>query len=461
LGDTADITIGDFLMNDPALSFLCDPFKIQVKLALGLQYQPFQDEIQCSFTSALGNATSAMSSFLGGDFVGGGGWDSWLQMTTVPQNNQMGAMLLAQGELDARLEANTENAKLEANWGGGFLSWKDCTTNTTATGTTNFSNSNVNSASVVGNGVTSYTDAASGRFVGNTAYDNSRVNYYNSSGTVVGATQTNQDCTIKTPGSAIASIIPYFSTQSLQQAGIAQDLNEIVNALVNKILDKGMDMLSSGGLLGSSSSQNTSVTSAAYSQEVTDYLAALASSTNSTTGNISNSYYNSDGTINFSQTFANQALALEAINSQISIENQYLSAQNNIYKLLDDTQNAFTSSACSASTDIVNQITGNYTGVKDLPWNKKDVALATTTANSNLTALSATADAVTAATDDSTVPSLVQNLPKTFHSSLSAISYSTGDAFLQIKTWLAGKVTTYKTACNITNQSLLSELGVQ
>ena len=51
--NTADITVGDFLMNEPALDFLCDPFKIQVKLAIGLQYRPFKQQIECSFTLQL------------------------------------------------------------------------------------------------------------------------------------------------------------------------------------------------------------------------------------------------------------------------------------------------------------------------------------------------------------------------------------------------------------------------
>ena len=73
----------------------------------------------------MGNVTDAMNKFAEGDFVGGGGWDSWLQITTNPQNNPMGAMILAEVELDARLAAKKEIQMTETAWGNGFMSFKD------------------------------------------------------------------------------------------------------------------------------------------------------------------------------------------------------------------------------------------------------------------------------------------------------------------------------------------------
>jgi hypothetical protein len=223
LTDTADITIGDFLLNNKDLKFLCDPFKINVQLALGLQYRPFSEDIKCSFTSATGNITDAYNNFVGGDFIGGGGWNSWLQLTTVPQNNQMGAMMIAQGELDARIEAQQEQAKLEANWGNGFLSWKKCEKENTA-------------------------GADPEDFV-----------YDESTGTSSAPTQTEmgQTCTIQTPGQAIADQLSWISSTDLRQSEIANDINEIINALANQLIVQGMQMFTGSGLLGAGKSSST------------------------------------------------------------------------------------------------------------------------------------------------------------------------------------------------------------
>jgi hypothetical protein len=227
LQDTADITIGDFIMNDPALEFLCDPFKIQVKLALGLQYRPFKDQIECRFTDALGNVNEAMNTFLDGDFIGGGGWDSWLQLTTVPQNNQMGAMILAQSELDARIEANKNIQLIEADWGGGFMSWKECTDS---------QGQKVNSLG---------------------GLDMQNTNTVSADGTFSSATlgPSNTTCTIQTPGGLIANKINWVDTSTLRELELADDINAIVNALMNQLLIQGMQALSEGGLLGSGSRQ--------------------------------------------------------------------------------------------------------------------------------------------------------------------------------------------------------------
>jgi len=444
--DTADITVGDFLLRDPALNFLCDPFKIQIKLALGLQYRPFKEQIRCSFTGALGNVNDAMNNFVNGDFIGGGGWNSWLQITTVPQNNQMGAMMLAQAELDARIVGNTTNVLHEANWGGGFMSWKDCNLETNEV---------------------AETDAP--------VYDEeiqamSRDRYAE----ITGQRRDESGCVIKTPGGVIANKINWVDTSTLRELELANDFNAIINAVADQLITMGLSSISESGLLGSGKPKAPTAYSdyMTYLKQQETLLNNQKNLGNTATGNTTNTNsatnnsvsYNTSGAINFSQPFANKAVALDSINSQIATENQYLATQNNIYNLLDATQNTFTSSVCSTSiiNEATNQITGNYTGVKDLSWNKIDVVLASTSASNNLSTLNIVSSSVQNTTVDSAIPGIVQPLTtmNTLHSAASVVSYSTGGtAYENIKSWVATKINANR-AC-LSNISTLGQWGIQ
>jgi hypothetical protein len=464
LRNTADITVGNFLMNDPALSFLCDPFKIQIKLALGLQYRPFRENIRCTFTGALNNVSNAMRDFTNGNFINGGGWDSWLQMTTVPQNNAMGAMMIAQAELNARLESTTHNAELEAGWGGGFMSWKDCPTQ---------------------------IESLEESFGVASEDTNNRFARY---AQATGQQRGKDGCVIKTPGGVIANKINWVDTTTLRELELADDLNEILYALANQLIMKGLGSLQESGLLGGGRQREDT----SY-QDYMNYLNALdqqqrlqASSSlllNSslnpnpnpqnlpaTSGSNSlnfegssvssaSSIVNSSGSFNnFSDNFATRDIALGTINSQINTENQFFTAQDNIFKLLDATQNVFLSSSCSESVrmEAIEQITGDFTGLKDLLWNKKDVAAAEMVANDNISALNESRNNIISNPESSAVVGLVQSLSvlDSLHSTGSVADYSTGGvSYEQIKTWVVSKVNNNR-AC-VDNISALSPWGIQ
>lgn len=427
--NTADITVGDFLMNEPALDFLCDPFKIQVKLAIGLQYRPFKQQIECSFTEAVANVNDAMNKFTNGDFIGGGGWDSWLKMTTVPQNNQLGATMLAQAELDARIADAVTARNKELDWGNGFMSWKDCPE------------------------VETETNDPTEAEINAVLEEDARFDRY---AAVNSQKRGNNGCVIITPGGVIASKMNWFESSTLRQLELANDFNEIIYALANQVILKGMGALSEGGLLGG----KKPTPDESYNNYMA-YLSGLDAQVNSSDNS---GYYNSDGSINFAQSYANRASALETINSQITIENQYFANQSNIFSLLDATQNIFTNSSCTGKTDIINQITGDYTGVKELTWNKSDVTRVSAITTTNLATLSSTASAVQNATNDSAIPNIVQPLTTMtgLHSSATANSYSasgTGGTFYnQIKTWVQGKITA-NTACVGDTSALNAWLG--
>jgi hypothetical protein len=113
-----DQTINNFLVVDNSLNSVCAPFRTTVKQTLGDNYTPFDKKIACTITNPAGLNSD--------DFIQSGGWETFLEKTTKPQNNVMGASLIAQMELDSRTARSRKNAELEATWGAGFKSWKDC-----------------------------------------------------------------------------------------------------------------------------------------------------------------------------------------------------------------------------------------------------------------------------------------------------------------------------------------------
>ena len=425
LQNTADIAIGDMLMNDPSLSFLCGPFELQLKLALGLQYSPFSNQIGCTFTSAMGNVTDAMNKFTNGDFINGGGWDSWLQITTNPQNNPQGAMVIAQAELDRRINSSVAKVTLEANWGSGFLSFKHCTNSTTGETTTSLGSPDSNNVNVVDRN-------------GNT--------------TVAMNGPSNTTCTVQTPGQEIVGQLGWAQSSTIREMELVDDLDAIFGALANMAIKTGASyftsMISGGGGSSQSSINN-------------NYLNDLQTQIDNQM-NIPNTLsYGTSGNLNFNRSInsaTTKQFALDTINSQIAVELQYFNVQKtSVFKLLDGAQNAFTLSnsiSCTPTikSEIINQITGSSTA-RDLSWNKKDLNDALTQTNNNIAALSTVRDMVATNTDDLAIPSLVQSLTTltTLHTTAMTMSYySGGSAFAPIQNWIIWKTE----ACSIPSDTL-------
>ncbi len=467
--DTADITIGDMLMGTD-LDFLCDPFKIQVKLSLGLQYRPFRDEIKCSFTSALGNVNKAMTDFTNGDFIGGGGWDSWLQMTTVPQNNQMGAMIIAQGELDARISGNKEIQLTEANWGGGFMSWKKCKTTSVSTGVT--TGDGVYDENGVG--VSTTTDAITGQVV-SVGSGGGRMEYYNAQGDVAGTIQENQECTIQTPGSVISNKINWADSSDIRKTELANDVNAIVNALINQLITELSDGLLKRGSANSKSSQ-------AY-QDNQQYLASLqaqlaaqiAANGGGSGGGGSINNPPSPNPVTPPVNVTDITTALNAINAQKVIEQTYQQAVNNVLQLLY--YGSATSSAYGAfyekrtcnsliQTNVLDRIDGTKpysTNDPDRLYNENlnRVALEQMRTNSmtNMNSLNTLMTTVNASTGDSATMATVNQAltASNMHTQNDIASLTIGGSqYLQIYAWLTIMQTTYKG----TNDACKADLSV-
>ncbi len=126
LRDRVDQAIGEFIYNDPALSFLCSPFQLDVRIALAMSYQEsayggLGSEAQCT----LSQVTDNVEGFLGGAF-NDGGWESWFEVTQNPVNTPTGALLTAETEMYARIVDEEGRTIKELDWGNGFLSFKVC-----------------------------------------------------------------------------------------------------------------------------------------------------------------------------------------------------------------------------------------------------------------------------------------------------------------------------------------------
>ena len=263
--DIVYTVVGDFILNDPALDSVCESFKNTTRVSLSSRYKTFTDKIKCAFsyTTADGSTSSSTdtSSFTsGGDSSDSASyWSNYLQVSTIPQNNPIGAEVLARQEMEERVEAAKKEAEQEATWGNGFMPWKDCTNSTT--------------------GETASSYAALD------AKANAGGNRSGTNATMSGPSNTT--CVTKTPGSIIANKMGWADSSSLRQLELVEDFNSITYADANTSLLTNLGAIGTGGLTG----QNTSTTNASDTsdqttwEDILNYLEELDSSTTTTGDN--------------------------------------------------------------------------------------------------------------------------------------------------------------------------------
>lgn len=126
----ADERIGQYISDLGALgSFICSPFRLDVQIAVALQYDQLRFEKgdgqpapTCTLTGVIDN----IEGFITGDFTDGG-WDDWFDITATPQTyTPYGSVLAAQAGARVRiLNAQNEEVKI-LDFGSGFLSGELC-----------------------------------------------------------------------------------------------------------------------------------------------------------------------------------------------------------------------------------------------------------------------------------------------------------------------------------------------
>ncbi|MDE1945740.1 MAG: hypothetical protein KGH93_00910 [Patescibacteria group bacterium] len=262
LANTADQTVGNMLFNDPSLNFLCAPFQLQVKLALGLSYsQPFYKQINCTLSGAINNATNAVNNFtntVNTDFRTPGGWQNWLSITTQPQNNAIGAFLVARSNLDSQISAKQAAASTELTLGQGALSYMQCDLNTYTPNGNLVSTKHITTSPNYGSSFKSTTDQGG---------------YY---------TQLD-NCEVKTPGSVITQMLGFQATGDARtlelEAALSNGIDTIFQALANELVKSAADQLANG-LIGSGAGQYQSNFGQLSQLNVSNYNAALTNTFN-------------------------------------------------------------------------------------------------------------------------------------------------------------------------------------
>lgn len=172
--NVADQAAGEFIQGS-ALSFLCSPFQLEVRVAIAMSYA--QRNVANAQTCTLSNVVDNVEGFVKGNFSDGG-WPGLISFTTEPSNNPFGAYMTAQARLNNQILFDTTEASRKIS-PGGFLSKEEC-------------------------------DPP--------------------------GSQTN--CKIVTPGSTIESALESTFKANLDSLQLADSINSIISALANQLITK-------------------------------------------------------------------------------------------------------------------------------------------------------------------------------------------------------------------------------
>lgn len=188
------------------------------------------------------------AAFLNGDFLACG-ISGWVSAWVNPQNNPIGSGLLATDEVMRQVGTAQNNRVTEAGWGNGFLSSRsNC--GTASSGSTNTTSGGADSAS-----------SAEGTS--------------NQEGTAVSLSSSDSSlgCPIQSPGSTLQDVLSKSLGSSVDQYIQADELNEVVGALVSSLID---DVLTKG--LSQTASDNYNRGSTDNSGTTSSVVSTLSSS---------------------------------------------------------------------------------------------------------------------------------------------------------------------------------------
>jgi len=196
----ADQVAGDFI-ESIGLGFLCEPFRLNLQLSLALEYGGggSDTDLSCTFSDVLGN----IEGFVEGDFTQGG-WDGWFKVTQNRNNNPYGAFLKAKSALDIRISGAQGEQRVQLDWGKGFLSLQECDD-----------------------------------------YDQEGLSID------IGGSNSHLNCKTVTPGAVIEKQLGDVLGTDLRQLELADEINEILGALVGQLTSQ---LMSATGLAGASGS---------------------------------------------------------------------------------------------------------------------------------------------------------------------------------------------------------------
>jgi len=194
LMEVGDRAAGEFISGlGKAGSFICSPFKLDIQLALSLDYKRTREgRPQCKLSDIVGN----LEDFISGNFSEGG-WENWFTIVNDPdQYTPLGQLQTAKSDFQARLVNSKGVALEEVKWGDGFLSSKICEK-------------------------------------------------------IEGPTGPKEKCVITKPGKTVQEALSFNLDSGRQSLISADEFNEIIGSLISQLANKALT--GTAGLLGLSS----------------------------------------------------------------------------------------------------------------------------------------------------------------------------------------------------------------
>ncbi len=330
----ADITIGEFIFQDPSLNFLCKPFQLQLKLSLALQHRKFYQTINCTLSGVLQNGEDAYNNFASGDFINGGNWDSFLTMVTDPNATPEGAFLVMDSELTLRMQNQQGVLDKELAQGQGSLSFRNCTKTTTDL-------SKDPDTGVITPTVRPHVDGDD--YTGSPFYDQSTTTTTwvpPQNGDTYDGVKTETTCKVTSPGTLIASRLFFEQTSGQRMSEIqiatAAGLDIIIYAAADALAQLAVNQLQKtiGALAGGNDQQYYS-----NDQTITQLQTQLNGSSGSVAGGSVTGGGSSSNSVSSNPLSGAKTTAQNELNDQISIEETYKDTQTNILNYIDGAGN--------------------------------------------------------------------------------------------------------------------------
>ncbi|MFH0755318.1 MAG: hypothetical protein V1910_01465 [bacterium] len=423
-GGVTDQAIGEFFQNSD-LNFLCEPFQIQVKLALQLGLgvsAGLRNKIGCTLSKIERNIenayqnsnitteveikTNGKNTIIGAKGSVGGGWNEWLNTTLQPQNNPIGAYLIAKAELDTQIKEKKDAKTFELFTGQGALTFSKCIDTYYVDGVQ------------YGTPSIEYTKGAPrGNEKGNRPnLPLPPVNLH-----PMTFMETKTKCTVKTPGSIITSMLSSKanSTKNVSelQAAMANGIDSIIGALLNALINVALEEIKEGIL----DDNHTSITSQVYTNllnNATTTIIDIYNSTttpwdwlnNSTTTENITEEYNGLSPLDYAKNNANSLIG-SLLKSELTYQNNYKIAQ----KVLIQAKTEFASSSvcninynrpdCALRAVLIrSNVLTNIEGVPDsdrtiasIPWNLEIIKTALKNSEANVDILDKASSGVSSA----------------------------------------------------------------
>lgn len=249
-----------FLGANSPLNQLCSPFKAEVRLALVKNYLYDNDQqFSCTFEKIGANFENFSRDF------SQGGWDAWFVMTQQNQNNPYGSYMEGQKLLTASIQTQTGRYEKQLADGRGFLSYERCRRDY------------VPEPNVANRQCVKYEPLTVG------GGEPKCLAYETADPNGLGSDCPASEKEVVTPGSVINEQLTTALGSPFAQLEAADEINEIVNALMIQLIEKTFSSVQNGlrGLSRPNNGQPSALQQLQNSVSEAQLAGEIASSTSS------------------------------------------------------------------------------------------------------------------------------------------------------------------------------------